>query len=205
MNEPVIEYATPRGHDPAMRRLVKVWTAIGVAVLLVLGFLIIAPAFETSPRGSSRVKCASNLRQIGQGIMLYAWDHQGRWPDTLDELIVKADLPPYVFVCPSSYATAAPGATSEEQARNLYNGGHLSFVYLGKGLRDPVDADRVIAYEVPGHHETPGMNVLFGDGHVEWFNEPMAKQILADLAAGWNPPKRVVSVSQRAAASHPAR
>ena len=137
--------------------------------------------------------------------MLYANDHQGRWPVTLDALIVKADITPGCFVCPSSSDSPAPGATPQEQAGNLYNGGHLSFVYLGKGLREPVHPDRVVAYEVPGHHEGAGMNVMFGDGHVEWFEEPKAKEILADLGAGWNPPKMFVPVSQRAVTSRPAR
>src|SRR5687768_5697534 len=97
----------------------------------------------------------------------------------------------------------APGATPQEQARNLYKRRHLSYVYLGKGLKEPVHPDRVVAYEPPGAHHGWGMNVMFGDGHVEWFEEPKAKQILADLAAGWNPPKMFVPVSKRAVTSQP--
>jgi prepilin-type processing-associated H-X9-DG protein len=152
--------------------------------------VLITPTFHGSHvHGGQRTKCASNLRQIGQGIMLYANDHRGTWPDSLDELILSADLNPECFVCPSSRDSAAPGATAREQAANLYKPGHISFIYLGKGLKEPVHPNRVVAYEAMGNHDASGINVLFGDGHVEWFSEPQAKKILAELAAGWNPPR----------------
>lgn len=187
MGEPAIDYATPGGRDPALARLFRVWWAIGAVAGVSILFLLLAPVLNSNTGGPApRVRCASNLRQIGQGIMLYANHHQGKWPDTLDELIVKADLNPEVFVCPSSGDSAAPGATPQEMATNLSKPGHLSFVYLGKGLKNPVHPDRIVAHELLGNHD--GMNVLYADGHVEWFGDAQAKQILADLAAGKNPP-----------------
>ena len=189
MNDPVLEYATPSARQWRLSRIQLIWAAIGAFVSLSILGILIAPAFRgTHGHGAPRTKCASNLRQIGQGIMLYANDHQGVWPDTLDELILKADLNSECFVCPSTRDSAAPGATAQEQVANLYKAGQ-SFVYLGKGLKEPVHADRVVAYEAIGNHEASGMNVLFGDGHVEWLSEPQAKKLLAELAAGWNPPR----------------
>jgi hypothetical protein len=34
------------------------------------------------------------------------------------------------------------------------------------------------------------MNVLFGDGHVEFILNPSASKIIAELKAGFNPPRK---------------
>jgi hypothetical protein len=34
------------------------------------------------------------------------------------------------------------------------------------------------------------MNVLFGDGHVEFIAQPNADKMIAELKAGHNPPRR---------------
>ena len=204
MPERTLDYSSA---EPALWHRVQLKYVLGtLTVLIGLAGLFFWYGYGSPPRhgsGYARTRCASNLRQIGQGIMLYANDHQGRWPDTLDALIVSADINAECFVCPSSNDLRARGATPQEQARNLYSGGHLSFVYLGKGLAEPVHPNRVVAHEAPGHHEGAGMNVMFGDGRVQWFAESKAKQILADLAAGWNPPKMFAPVSQRAVTSQP--
>jgi hypothetical protein len=36
--------------------------------------------------GTNNQPCPSRLRQIGQGLQLYAMDHDGRRPDRLEEL-----------------------------------------------------------------------------------------------------------------------
>src|SRR5258706_12001291 len=57
----------------------------------------------------NRPKCGSQLRQIGQAMMLYALDHQNHYPDAIDGLL-EEDISTAVFVCPSSNDTpAAPG------------------------------------------------------------------------------------------------
>lgn len=60
-----------------------------VEVLVVIGLILIALAFllptlHSTNHGdtSSRVKCASNLRQIGQAILLYSNDNKGTYPFT---------------------------------------------------------------------------------------------------------------------------
>ena len=58
--------------------LVELLVGVAIGALLVgLG----VPALQGSMHRAKQAACSSNLRQIGQGVHLYANDHQGRLPD----------------------------------------------------------------------------------------------------------------------------
>jgi prepilin-type processing-associated H-X9-DG protein len=46
----------------------------------------------------------------------------------------------------------------------------------------------VLAYEPLTNHNGRGANFLFADGHVGWLDAPTATKVVAELAAGQNPP-----------------
>ena len=52
------------------------------------------------------------------------------------------------------------------------------YVWVGKGLTDKIGAEQLVLYEKEDDHGGDGMNMLFGDGHVEWNSMAVAKEII---------------------------
>jgi prepilin-type processing-associated H-X9-DG protein len=152
---------------------------------------------ELGGRGSvetrGRVRCGSNLRQIGLGLLLYANANHGRLPPSLDLLLAdpSADISADVLICPSTIDIPATGPTTQFVVADFrYSPRRCSYVYLPPNARlRALNPDQVVAYENPTNHAGQGMNVLFADGHVEWFQPHAATRLLSELAAGHNPPR----------------
>ncbi len=66
---------------------------VSLCVIVVLSTFTLLWAAKLDGR-NQRVKCASNLRQIGQALLLYSNDNQGPYPRTKYE-IAKADTPTF--------------------------------------------------------------------------------------------------------------
>jgi len=101
------------------------------AVVAALGALAM-PAFSSSRMTANRVKCASNLRQIGSALLLYAGEHNGLLPVT--------------------------SHTTGDSTIRLPNGERLrtieySWVYLLAGYLGDVDAVRICPADEPERQE----------------------------------------------------
>jgi prepilin-type processing-associated H-X9-DG protein len=129
---------------------------------------ITLPALNAAKERANRVKCASNLRQIGQGCLLYANDHKGSYPPDLGTLVLN-DLNVEVFVCPSGNTDVPLDARNDPKKGAAWVNEHADYVYLGAGKRDGGNPEIIICYEKMENHENQGMNILFNDGHVAWF------------------------------------
>jgi prepilin-type processing-associated H-X9-DG protein len=163
--------------------------AIEIALVLFIAFTL--PPLGRSRPAANRVKCMSNLRQIGQGIFLYAMDNRGRFPPDLDALMLTQDLTFEVLVCPSSNDTKATGPTTQAALNAMHaQPGHCSYIYVGGSLtKQTATAQHVVAYEPMSNNRGAGMNVLFGDGSVQFLNQAESTYLLAELKAGHNPPR----------------
>jgi prepilin-type processing-associated H-X9-DG protein len=140
---------------------------------------ILLPSLNRARETANRVKCASNMRQIGQAMLLYSNENKGKYPQDLGTLIKTQDITADVFVCPSGDTTIPPeirGAGLEKAAE--WVNANSDYVYLGKGFGNTAPADQVMLYEKPDAHDRDGMNMLFGDGHVEWQTMPGAQRLL---------------------------
>jgi prepilin-type N-terminal cleavage/methylation domain-containing protein/prepilin-type processing-associated H-X9-DG protein len=78
--------------------LVELLVVIGIIALLIS---ILLPSLNRARETANRVKCASNMRQIGQAILLYANDNRGAYPRT-------------VYSGGTSVPTWATGATASD-------------------------------------------------------------------------------------------
>jgi len=181
-----------RSHPNAAFQQRRAVTILIVSGALIGGWGAAGKIFGEDPHNFVRgqVKCASNLKQIGLAMMLYANENGGVYPNAVDQLVTfHSEYISDIFCCPQASDTPATGPTTQAVAANLMAGGHLSYVYLGNGFTNAASVDAVLAHETPGHHRGGGMNVLFGDLHVEFISERQAKALLAELQAGFNPPR----------------
>lgn len=192
---PQLDYA-----EGSTRRL-STWARINVGLMCFAAVLALAAIFSTFElrgpwtfRGGARihdnaVHCASNLRMIGQAILIYRNENAGVYPPDFAALIRDVDIGAESFICHSSNDTrAAPGQGLGAVLADFALPGHCSYIYCGAGL-DAVSEQltMIIAYEPLGHHDS-GSNVLFADGHVEFISPIRMPGLIAQLEAGRNPP-----------------
>jgi prepilin-type processing-associated H-X9-DG protein len=149
----------------------------GAAVLTAIAL----PAMNRSREVANRVKCASNMRQVGQAILLYANEHKGNYPPDLGTLTMTEDIGPIVFLCPDSNKSLPKDMDNmtPEQKADWVNR-NSDYVYVGQDMNFNGPPDRVVMYENIQDHGQ-GMNMLYGDGHVEFQMRQVAQQLINGL------------------------
>jgi type II secretory pathway pseudopilin PulG len=181
----------PRGRLTLLELLV----VVGITCLLIS--ILLPPLNRMRQRWAERDarRCVSNLRQIGQALHIYVSENGGVFPDTLAPILTRGDLvTAEVFVCPWTDDSPARGDTPEQLGAQLGAGGHLSYVYVGAGLKYSHGSTFVVAYDRPENHAAErGGNVVFADVHVDWVEGPGFQWILDEVAAGRVP----VDISRR--------
>ena len=136
---------------------------------------IMLPSLNRARETANRVKCQSNMRQIGQGILLYANENKGKYPPSMGILVKTEELTPEVFVCPTNnHLPVTAGLAVDDQVKWVNE--NADYVYVGAGLNSTAGPEVIVLYEKPGAHEGQGMNILYGDGHVEFQTMQSAMQ-----------------------------
>lgn len=149
-NRHVLDYANPRTSGAGVRRLL--WIVAGMVGVALFLFVLTDP-FKRDRRPVPRAICASNLRQIGQAMLLYANENKGVYPRRMEDLLLTQNITSDVFTCPDSGDIKATGPNARAVATALTTGGHLSYLYLGRGLRRDAPADTVLACEWLSNHD----------------------------------------------------
>ncbi len=138
-----------------------------IAIIAILAGILL-PALALARERSRRVSCASNLRNLGTAIRLYANDADELFPPGdnaagLGSLLVAGQVKTMkIFICPSTVTRPEPGPT--------LTAAHLDYVYNGGGSEKSCGIETGLAADrIFNANHTHFGNVLFGDGHVESF------------------------------------
>jgi len=156
-------------------------SAIAGIVLGSFGLLLNVPVIYTLVvfnHAKERVKCASNVRQIGQALLDYCNSSFGPYPPDLGTLVKTQNISVSYFLCPSM-----PGGSSLpsnldqmtiDQKADWVNQ-HADVIYLGAGLMAGAPPETIVLYEKHDERNSPPdgsfddyeVQMLFADGHVE--------------------------------------
>jgi prepilin-type processing-associated H-X9-DG protein len=137
-------------------------------VMIPLMVAILLPSLARAREITKRAVDASNLRGIGQAVLVYANDNQDMFPLSLQVLIDDRLIVPKQLVNPSS-GHAPPTCD----------------YYYVTGLTSEDRPDWIIAYSDPQYHAGEGANILYLDGHVSFEKEPTFTQQIDGFKAAY--------------------
>ncbi len=177
-------------------KLNKGFTLIELLVVIaIIGILagILLPVLSRARESARRTQCASNVKQIGMGLIMYANENSEAFPVSTTAPVAMTSLkllfPNYVsdprmFNCPSDTSvTAATNADMNDTTGDAFDKDECSYGYDNTHTQAD-DADVAIAADRPpaatsatansANHNGRGQNVVYIDGHVEFVNSPLA-------------------------------
>lgn len=138
---------------------------------------LMLPALNRAREQANRVKSASNLRQIGLGAVMYANNHDQKFPPDLGTIAADEDLAPSVFMNPRIDHGPAPAAPRDPKQLARWVNQHSDYVWTGAGKSVTVPADVIIAYEKP-EQNAEGINLLFANGSVAFLPMQEANKLI---------------------------
>lgn len=132
-----------------------------------LAAAVVLPAFGKARSAAENAASGSNLRMIGQGVIMHAVEDADRkYPSDLGSLVLKGALPIEVFVPPHRHVAGKfDGMTAEERATWVNE--NSDYVYLGRDLTTDSGSDMIVVYEKPQAARAGRIGVLYSDGHVK--------------------------------------
>jgi hypothetical protein len=155
-------------------------SSMSVAQVALVSSLMM-PALGKAREQAQHAKSSANLRQIGLTAIQYSNDHNGKYPKDLGELCVASGMQIGIFISPSS-STTAPQGLSPEQAKE-WVAQNSDYVWNGAGKSaDKLGAEDALAWENPDRAHN-GINILYGDYHVEFHPTYDAMQIIEKAKA----------------------
>jgi hypothetical protein len=150
---------------------------LGLLIVPLLLFSLLLPAISAARDVANRVQSVQQMRQVSQAIVTYANANSGDYPPDLGTLYRAENLDINLFVCPGTGNTPPANMTIDQAVQwvNL----NADYVYLGAGMKSPVQSRALVIYEKDSNHANRGDNVLYGDGSVAYLSVPAVHQAIA--------------------------
>jgi hypothetical protein len=183
-----------------------IWRVVVYGSLMVATVILFTPPPpKVHHESANYIRCAANLKAIGNAMLLYADANKGQYPDSLSALLLAPGnlITRDELICSDTRDGPAPGPTTAQAAENLGALGmpdqyatavtrppqHLSYIYAARGLTPHATVEYVLVYEPLSNHRVKNIYVLYGDGHVDAVPEAEAQKFIAELQSGHNPPR----------------
>ena len=117
-----LDYRAVKKHKRSWRGPIQLAIVVATIVLLIS---VLLPSLCRSGEGANRIKCASNMKQIGLAAIMYANNHGGAFPDDPETLLKTEDIPPAAMVCPTTSDVVAQGPTTQAMLEEFRKPGHV--------------------------------------------------------------------------------
>jgi prepilin-type N-terminal cleavage/methylation domain-containing protein/prepilin-type processing-associated H-X9-DG protein len=151
-----------------------------IAIIAILA-AILFPVFARARENARKASCASNLKQIGLGLMQYVQDYDGRWPYNGDANsgpsstlfaypgFIANGLQPYVksrqlFRCPSRQNGWSDPNNGNQPVSYEYN--YVAFYYGQPSTSPPQPYNGTVASDY--YIESPATLMTMWDGDNSW-------------------------------------
>lgn len=135
---------------------------------------VLLPALNKVRGEAQAAKSSANLRMIGSAAIIFANQHNGKFPPTIGYLLDTNAVVAQTFINPSSN-TSLPSLPPDDLRRWLNHNSDYVWNGAGKSVDSPVDTP--IAWERLDR-TTGQVNILFADLHVERFPVDRAAEII---------------------------
>lgn len=144
-----------------MKTLIRIGkTIVVVFSVLFVGSLVVLHIGGKSAEKVRRVSCMNNLHQLAKDCSLYARNNNGKFPTNWFSLAKQLNCNEKLFYCRSVLRKNYPETIDNVDQWSDY------VIVPGLNTNDPPDT--ILAFELLGHHQDEGANLVAIDTSVQW-------------------------------------